>query len=50
VNAPVDATVDPIGPGLANVAPLKEEAFKFGIFVVDETTNGGVPVDTVEVN
>lgn len=50
VNAPVDATVDPMGPGLANVAPLKEDAFKFGIFVVDDTTKGGVPVVTVDVS
>jgi hypothetical protein len=50
VNAPVDATVDPIGPGLANVAPFKDDAFKFGIFVVEETTKGGVPVVTVDVS
>ena len=50
VNSPVEAVVEPIGPGLANVAPLREDAFKFGIFVVDDTTNGGVPVITVEVN
>ena len=50
VNAPVEAVVEPIAPGAANVAPFKEDAFKLATFVVDDTTNGAVPVDTVEVN
>jgi hypothetical protein len=50
VNTPVDGVEDPIGPGLANVAPLKVDALKLATVVVDETTNGAVPVDTVDVS
>lgn len=50
VNTPVDDVPEPIGPGAANVAPLKEDAFKFATFVVLVTTSGDVPVATVDVN
>ncbi len=50
VNVPAAAVPPPIAPGLANVAPLREEAFRFATLVVLETANGAVPVDTVEVN
>lgn len=40
----------PIVPGLAKVAPFREEAFKLATLVVEETTNGAVPVEIVEVN
>ena len=49
VNAPDPATVEPIGPGLANVAPPSSEAFKLLTCVVDDTTNGAVPVVFVDV-
>lgn len=49
VNTPVDATLDPIAPGLANVAPPKLLAFKLATLVVDATINGAVPVVTVLV-
>jgi len=49
VNAPVDAAVEPIAPGEANVAPLNEDAFKLATLVVDATVNGAVPVAMVEV-
>src|SRR6267154_3116833 len=50
VKAPVPGVVEPIGPGAAKVAPLKDEAFKLGTLVVEVTTSGAVPVETVEVN
>lgn len=50
VNVPAPGVVPPIAPGEANVAPLKLDAFKFGMFVVDDTTSGAVPVATVEVS
>jgi hypothetical protein len=50
VNAPVPAVPLPIAPGLAKVAPLKEDAFRFATFVVEDTTRGAVPVDTVDVS
>jgi hypothetical protein len=49
VNAPVLGIELPIGPGDANVAPLREEAFKFGMLVLDATTRGAVPGETVEL-
>jgi hypothetical protein len=49
VKAPVEAVVLPIGPGDANVAPLNDEALRFGTFVVLATTNGAVPVTNVDV-
>ena len=49
VNAAELATVEPIGPGIAKVAPPSKLAFRFGIFVVDAMTKGAVPVETVEV-
>jgi hypothetical protein len=49
VKAPVEGVV-PIAPGLAKVAPFKDEAFKFATLVVEATTKGAVLVATVEVN
>lgn len=49
VNAPVLAVVPPMGPGEANVAPLKLEAFRLATFVVLTTENGAVPIASVEV-
>jgi hypothetical protein len=49
VKAPVLAVVPPIGPGLANVAPDNELAFKLATLVVLLTINGAVPVTTVLV-
>ena len=39
----------PILPGLENVAPESDDAFKFATLVDDETVNGAVPVVTVDV-
>ena len=50
VKVPVPAVPVPILPGLAKVAPFKEEAFKLATLVVEATTRGAVPVVTVEVN
>jgi hypothetical protein len=50
VNAPVDAVVLPMAPGAANVAPLRELALRLGMLVVLATTNGAVPVATVETS
>ena len=44
------ATVPPIAPGLANVAPPNKLAFKLGTTVVLDTDNGAVPVETVLIN
>ena len=49
VKAPLADVPLPIGPGAAKVAPLRELAFKFGIFVELATTKGGLPVATVLV-
>ena len=49
VNDPVLAVVDPIAPGLANVAPTSELALRLGMLVVDEITSGAVPVKTLDV-
>ena len=49
VNVALDAVVEPITPGAANVAPFNEEAFKLATLVVDAITNGAVPVATVDV-
>ena len=49
VNEPVLAVVPPIAPGLANVAPVRELAFKLGTLVVLAMTRGAVPVATVLV-
>ena len=49
VKAPVEGVV-PIAPGLAKVAPFKDEAFRFATLVVDATTKGAVPVARVEIN
>ena len=49
VKVPAAALPPPIAPGAANVKPFIEDAFKFGTFVVDATTNGAVPEATVEV-
>lgn len=49
VNAPVDAVPDPMAPGAANVAPLSELALRLATLVVEATTNGAVPVETVLV-
>jgi hypothetical protein len=49
VKAPVEGVV-PIAPGLAKVAPFKDEAFKFATLVVEATTRGAVPVAKVEVS
>ena len=49
VKAPVLGVV-PMAPGLAKVAPFKDEAFKFATLVVEATTRGAVPVAKVEVN
>jgi hypothetical protein len=48
-NVPAEAAVPPIAPGLANVAPLRLDAFKFATLVVDATVNGAVPVVAVDV-
>ena len=49
VNAPVEGVVPPIAPGAANVAPLREDALRFGTLVVEAMTRGAVPVAWVEV-
>jgi hypothetical protein len=49
VNAPDPGVPEPIEPGAAKVAPFKDEALRLATLVVDETTNGAVPVDTVDV-
>ena len=49
VKAPVLGVV-PMAPGLAKVAPFKDEAFKFATLVVEATTRGAVPVAKVEVS
>jgi hypothetical protein len=41
---------DPIEPGEEKVAPFNELAFKLATFVVLETVNGEVPVETVLIN
>ena len=48
--SPTPGVVPPMVPGDANVAPPKLEAFKLATTVVLVTTNGAVPVATVEVN
>ena len=50
VKAPVLAVPLPIAPGAANVAPLSEEALRLATLVVEVTTNGAVPIATVDVN
>ena len=42
-----EGVVPPIAPGAAIVAPLRDDALRFGIFVVEATVSGGVPVTTV---
>jgi hypothetical protein len=49
VNAPEPAVVLPIEPGDAKVAPLSDDAFRLATFVVEATTNGAVPVVSVDV-
>jgi hypothetical protein len=49
VNVPAAAVPPPIAPGAEKVNPLSDEAFRFATFVVDDTTNGAVPVLIVEV-
>lgn len=49
VKEPVEGVPEPIAPGLAKVAPFKEEAFKLATLVVEATTNGAVPEARVEV-
>jgi len=49
VKAPELGVPPPIAPGAANVAPLKELAFRFGTLVVLATEKGAVPVANVEV-
>jgi hypothetical protein len=46
----VAAVLLPIAPGFKNVLPKTEDAFKFATFVLEETVNGLVPVETVETN
>jgi len=48
VNTPVDGVVLPIAPVAAKVAPLRDDAFKFGTLVVLATMSGAVPVATVD--
>lgn len=50
VNAPVPGVVPPIAPGEANVAPPRDEAFRFATFVVLVTVKGAVPTATVETS
>ena len=50
VNVPAAAVPPPMAPGFEKVAPFKEEAFKLGTLVVEATTNGAVPVASVEVS
>ena len=49
VNAPLPGVVPPIAPGDAKVAPLRLEAFRLATLVVLATTNGAVPVASVDV-
>jgi hypothetical protein len=49
VNVALDGVTLPIALGEENVFPFKNELFKFGITVVLETINGGVPVVIVLV-
>lgn len=46
VNFPVFGVVPPIAPGAAKVAPLSDDALRFGTLVVLVTMNGAVPVAT----
>ncbi len=50
MKAPVPGVPPPIAPGAAKVAPLSVEALRFATLVVEEMTNGAVPVPRVEVN
>ena len=50
VKAPVEAVPEPIGPGAANVAPERDEAFKLATLVVEVMMSGAVPVAIVEVS
>lgn len=50
VNLPVLGVVLPIAPGEAKVAPFSELAFRLATLVVEVTTSGAVPVETVEVS
>ena len=49
VKDPVLAVVDPMAPGLANVAPFSRLALRFAMLVVDAITSAAVPVATLEV-
>src|SRR6185437_9047107 len=50
VKAPDPGVPEPIAPGDAKVAPFNDEAFKFATLVVELTTSGAVPLDTVETS
>jgi hypothetical protein len=52
VNVPVPGVVDPMLPGAVKFRPakVKDDAVRFATAVVDETTSGAVPVETVDVN
>ena len=49
VKADDPGVVPPIAPGDAKVLPLRSDAFKLATFVVDDTVNGAVPVESVDV-
>jgi hypothetical protein len=50
VNPPVFGVVDPMVPGMAHVPPSNWDTFRLPTTVVDVTTNGAVPIATVDVN
>ena len=50
VKLPVFGVPPPIAPGAANVAPPRDAALRLATWVVDATTNGAVPVVTVDVS
>jgi hypothetical protein len=50
VNVAVEAVPLPIAPGVANVAPFRDEAFRLGTLVVLVTVSGGVPIATVDMS
>jgi hypothetical protein len=49
VAATVFGVVEPSAQGTAHVQPTRAETFRFATCVVEATTNGAVPVETVEI-
>lgn len=49
-NVPVAGVVVPIFPGDAHVSPSSSDTFRLGTTVVEDTDNGAVPVNIVDIN